>query len=33
MTPEAMAAWLVEDLERARALRRDGSDLVPMVRA
>jgi hypothetical protein len=31
MTPEAMAEWLVEDLERARALRREGGDLVPLV--
>jgi glyoxylase-like metal-dependent hydrolase (beta-lactamase superfamily II) len=33
MSPEAMAEWLVEDLERARALQRDGGDLVPLVRA
>jgi glyoxylase-like metal-dependent hydrolase (beta-lactamase superfamily II) len=31
MTPEAMAEWLVEDLERARALRRENGDLVPLV--
>jgi glyoxylase-like metal-dependent hydrolase (beta-lactamase superfamily II) len=33
MAPEAMAAWLVEDLERARAIRRENGDLVPLVAA
>jgi glyoxylase-like metal-dependent hydrolase (beta-lactamase superfamily II) len=33
MTPDALAEWLVEELERARALRREGGDLVPLVRA
>jgi glyoxylase-like metal-dependent hydrolase (beta-lactamase superfamily II) len=33
LTPEAMAAWLVEDLERARAVKRDEGDLVPLVAA
>jgi glyoxylase-like metal-dependent hydrolase (beta-lactamase superfamily II) len=33
LEPEAMARWLVEDLERGRALRREGGDLVPLVRA
>jgi glyoxylase-like metal-dependent hydrolase (beta-lactamase superfamily II) len=33
MTPEAMAAWLVEDLERARAVGRESGDLVALVRA
>ena len=33
MTPEAMAEWLVEDLERARAVERESGDLVALVRA
>jgi glyoxylase-like metal-dependent hydrolase (beta-lactamase superfamily II) len=33
MTPEALAAWLVADLERAGAIGRDGDDIVPLVRA
>ena len=33
MTPAAMAAWLVEDLERARAVERRDGDLVPLVAA
>lgn len=33
MTPEAMAEWLVEDLERARAVERKDGDLVPLVTA
>ncbi len=33
MTPTAMAKWLVEDLERARAVKREGGDLVPLVAA
>ena len=33
MTPGAMAAWLVEDLERARAVTRESGYLVAQVRA
>jgi glyoxylase-like metal-dependent hydrolase (beta-lactamase superfamily II) len=33
MTPEAMAAWLVEDLERARAVARESGYLVALVAA
>jgi len=33
MTPQALADWLVADLERARAIGREGGDLVPLVRA
>jgi glyoxylase-like metal-dependent hydrolase (beta-lactamase superfamily II) len=33
MTYEAMAEWLVEDLERARAVKRESGDLVPLVAA
>jgi glyoxylase-like metal-dependent hydrolase (beta-lactamase superfamily II) len=33
MTPEAMAEWLVEDLQRARAVKAESGDLVPLVRA
>ncbi len=32
-TPTRYAAWLVDDLERARALRRDGDNIVPLVNA
>jgi glyoxylase-like metal-dependent hydrolase (beta-lactamase superfamily II) len=31
MTPEAFAGWLVSELERVRAIERDGDDLVPIV--
>jgi len=30
MAPEALAAWLVDDLVRAGAIRHDGADLVPV---
>jgi glyoxylase-like metal-dependent hydrolase (beta-lactamase superfamily II) len=33
LAPEAMAAWLVEDLERARAVKQKDGDLVPLVAA
>lgn len=33
MTPQAMAGWLAEDLQRARAVECEGGDLVPRVRA
>ena len=33
MTPEAMAEWLIADLERGRAIRLDGGDLLPLVPA
>lgn len=33
MTPAAMAEWLVADLERARAVKREGGDLVPLLAA
>jgi glyoxylase-like metal-dependent hydrolase (beta-lactamase superfamily II) len=33
MTPEAYAEWLVHELERARAVKREGGDLVPLVAA
>lgn len=33
MTPEAYAEWLVHELERARAVRREGGELVPLVAA
>ena len=33
MTPEALAEWLVADLVRARAIAREGGDIVPLVRA
>jgi hypothetical protein len=33
MTPEAMAEWLAEDLERARAVRRESGYLVALVAA
>jgi glyoxylase-like metal-dependent hydrolase (beta-lactamase superfamily II) len=32
-TPEHYAAWLVEELERARALKREGNSVVPLVNA
>jgi glyoxylase-like metal-dependent hydrolase (beta-lactamase superfamily II) len=31
MAPEAFAEWLVSELERARAIAREGGDLVPLV--
>jgi glyoxylase-like metal-dependent hydrolase (beta-lactamase superfamily II) len=33
MSPQALAEWLVADLERARAIAREGGDIVPLVRA
>jgi glyoxylase-like metal-dependent hydrolase (beta-lactamase superfamily II) len=33
MTPEAMAEWLVADLERGRAIRVEGGDVLPLVPA
>jgi glyoxylase-like metal-dependent hydrolase (beta-lactamase superfamily II) len=33
MTPQALAEWLVAELERARAVKREGGDIVPLVRA
>jgi glyoxylase-like metal-dependent hydrolase (beta-lactamase superfamily II) len=33
MTPEAMAEWLVTELERGRAIRIEGGDLLPLVPA
>jgi glyoxylase-like metal-dependent hydrolase (beta-lactamase superfamily II) len=33
LAPEAMAQWLVEDLERARAVAREDGHLVPRIRA
>jgi glyoxylase-like metal-dependent hydrolase (beta-lactamase superfamily II) len=33
MTPEALAEWLVTDLERAKAIKREHGDIVPLVRA
>lgn len=33
LTPQAMAEWLVEDLERARAVAREDGDLVPRIAA
>jgi glyoxylase-like metal-dependent hydrolase (beta-lactamase superfamily II) len=33
MAPEWFAEWLVADLERARAIAREGGDIVPLVRA
>lgn len=33
LTPEAMAAWLVEDLVRARAVAQEDGDLVPLIAA
>jgi glyoxylase-like metal-dependent hydrolase (beta-lactamase superfamily II) len=33
MTPQRLAGWLVADLERARAVAREGGDIVPLVRA
>jgi glyoxylase-like metal-dependent hydrolase (beta-lactamase superfamily II) len=33
MTSAAMAEWLIEDLERARAVKRESGDLVPLVAA
>jgi glyoxylase-like metal-dependent hydrolase (beta-lactamase superfamily II) len=33
MPPEALAGWLVTDLERAKAIGREGGDIVPLVRA
>ena len=31
MTPEAMAEWLVADLERGRAIRIEGGEMLPLV--
>jgi hypothetical protein len=31
MPPEAFAGWLVSELERGRAIAREGDDLVPLV--
>ena len=31
MTPDGLAEWLVSELERARAVAREGGDLVPLV--
>ena len=33
MSPQQLAEWLVAELERARAIAREGGDLVPLVRA
>jgi len=33
MTPEQLAEWLVAELERGRAIAREGGDIVPLVRA
>jgi glyoxylase-like metal-dependent hydrolase (beta-lactamase superfamily II) len=33
MTPQLLAEWLVAELERARAIAREGGDVVPLVRA
>jgi glyoxylase-like metal-dependent hydrolase (beta-lactamase superfamily II) len=33
MAPEPFAEWLVHELERARAVKREGGDLVPLVAA
>jgi glyoxylase-like metal-dependent hydrolase (beta-lactamase superfamily II) len=33
LDPQAYAEWLVHELERARAVRREGGDLVPLVTA
>jgi glyoxylase-like metal-dependent hydrolase (beta-lactamase superfamily II) len=33
MAPQALAEWLVADLERAGAIGREGGDIVPLVRA
>ncbi len=33
MAPERLAEWLVAELERARAIAREGGDIVPLVRA
>ena len=33
MTPQQLAEWLVAELERARAIAREGGDIVPLVRA
>jgi len=33
MTPEALAEWLVADLVRAKAIAREGGDIVPLVGA
>jgi glyoxylase-like metal-dependent hydrolase (beta-lactamase superfamily II) len=33
MTPEHFAEWLVHELERVRAVKREGDDLVPLVMA
>jgi glyoxylase-like metal-dependent hydrolase (beta-lactamase superfamily II) len=33
MSPQQLAEWLVAELGRARAIKRDGGDIVPLVRA
>lgn len=33
LTPQEFAGWLVHELERARAVKREGDDLVPLVAA
>lgn len=33
MSPQQLAEWLVAELERARAIAREGGDLVPLIRA
>ena len=33
MTPDALAGWLVTELERGKAIARRGEDLVPLVKA
>jgi len=33
LTPEALAEWLVADLGRSGTIKRDGDDIVPLVRA
>ena len=33
MAPQRLAEWLVAELERARAIAREGGDIVPLVRA
>ncbi len=33
LSPEAFAEWLVHELERSRAVKREDGDLVPLVAA
>ena len=33
MSPQQLAEWLVAELERARAIAREGGDIVPLIRA